>query len=180
MKKKGVDDPDRFLVKENFTCWCGRDHRCWEQMYSGVLCRHSILVAVNRIKYARDKDAQRAVCERVVVFCNPNWQRKTFQTVPKIKVCTPPKLTTFVKDDVVDDEHLHFISRFREILEYLDPDIVDEHLREMELKTLQPIPVDERVSFPSPEDDTISSESDVLEYTNPPKRRKKKLRFEPV
>ena len=181
VKKRGVHDPDMFFVKENFTCSCESGERCWEQMYSGLLCQHSVLVAVNRIKHARDSEVERLVCERVVQFCNPNWQRKTFQTIPKIHVSNPPKLNMIVKDDVVDDQRLEFISRFRDVIDYLDPGIVDGYLRAMETKTLQPVPLHERATFSAPEDETISSsDSDVVQYVNPPKRRKKKLRFKSV
>ena len=150
-------------------------------MYTGLLCKHSILVAVNRMKNTRGIENQRMLCERVVECCNSNWKRKTYETIPKIHVCAPPKPNVIIKkDDVVDNQRLEFISRFREIINHLDPDIVHDYLRDMETKTLQPIPMDELVGFSPPEDDTISSESDVLEYENPPKRRKKKLSFEPV
>ena len=133
------------------------------------------------MKYTRgDASAQRILCERVVAFCNSNWKRKTYETIPNIHVCTPPKLNVMTNDDVIDDQRLEFISRFREIINHLDPDIVDEYLRDMETKTLQPIPMVELVSLSPPEDDTISSDSDVLEYANLPKRRKQRLSFEPV
>ena len=146
-------------------------------MHTGLLCKHSILVAVDRInEYREDSEGKQRVCEAVVSFCNSNWKRKTYDHIPTIHVYPTPKLS--VGRDEIPQE-IEFLSRFRDVIQYLETDTIERYLREMEDLIVQPVPSRERGKLP-PTIESTSSDSDVKEFSNPPRRRKRKLVFQNV
>ena len=99
-------------------------------MHTGLLCKHSILVAVDRINESRgDRERQQRLCEDVVSFCNSNWYRKTFDNIPTIHVQPVPNLSP-VKHE--NPQEMEFLSRFRDVIQHLETDTIDQFLREME------------------------------------------------
>ena len=68
---------------------------------------------------------------------------------------------------------MEFLSRFRDVIQYLETDTIDQFLREMEDLIVQPVPIRERGRYVIQKKMTgTSSDSDLKEFSNPSRRRK--------
>jgi len=168
------DDPDTFVVKPDCTCWCGVK-RCWQQTYTGLLCRHSILVVVERLRMTRDRDVKKGICKSVVSFCHLNWHRTTYDETPEVEVVKPPTLCPVTLGQ--DPRRQQYMERFRNAIQFMSSTSIEDHLQSMETSVFD--------STRSDPVDTVTkvlnvdlSDETVMEFANPRKRpRRRKLDF---
>ena len=111
------------------------------------MCKHSILVAVDRTNESRgDRGRKQRLCEDVVSFYNSNWylKSKIFDNIPTIHVQPVPNLSP-VKHE--NPQEMEFLSRFRDVIQYLETDTIEQFLREMEDLIVQQVPSRERGAY---------------------------------
>ena len=129
---------DEFLVNEGFQCWCkGSSRPCWQQSYTGLPCNHALLAVLERLTMCRDKDERESMCATVVDSCNKNWHRSTyFNASQPVNIPVPPKIR--VHDQLGKQGSSAFLLRFKEVLQYLPADIINDMLRRLETLALEP------------------------------------------
>ena len=163
---------DIFIVRNDCSCWT-QDKPCWQQKYTGMLCKHSVLSVLDRLKDVSSNEEREVIYKRVINFCNPNWYRKTYDTVEKVWYCDPPVVTP-LQGAGASKEEKKFITRFREIVRFLPPEVVDRHLRRLECLLLEPATRTKSVRLSTP---VATVHNEIQQYSNPPKRSRRKLHY---
>lgn len=163
---------DIFIVRNDCSCWT-EDKPCWQQKYTGMLCKHSVLSVLERLKDVSSNEDREVIYKRVINFCNPNWHRKTYDTVEQVWYCDPPVVTP-LQGTGDSKEEKKFMSRFREIVRFLPPEVVDRHLRQLECLLLEPATRTKSVRLSTP---VATVDNEIQQYSNPPKRSRRKLHY---
>ena len=156
-----ISDPgDEFQVLPDFSCEC-EGVPCWQQKHSGLLCKHALNACVYRLRQEEDKDVRERIIETAVKKCDKNWLRATYKTVaPPSEFPKPVSLeynaSTSARSSMStrNSRELHFIRRFREVLNFVSPEVVEKKLHELESYALTEC------------DDTSSTESGDVGYTS--------------
>jgi len=168
---RSIPDPDVFVVKKDCSCWC-TGKQCWQQMFTGLLCKHSLLAVVTRLTMCRTAESKQEIYDTVLRFCNGNWLKKRYSRTRPLFFPPPPAVQTVVSTNMGDNTGTEFLRRFREIISCLPPKIVDKYLKKMETRLFRPNRPRRTQQFDPPTDE-------IGQFTNPPKRRRRrKLDFE--
>ena len=104
---------DSFIVKKDFTCYsCGK--RCWQQMYTGLHCVHSLLVVTETLAVCSDQVERETIREAAVGICNRNWFRSTYvDDRPPFQIPDTPTITCVQHQQ--DDVRAGLVRRFQEV-----------------------------------------------------------------
>lgn len=128
---------DEFVVDNDFDCWCNHK-RCWIQIYTGLVCKHGLLAAVEKIRNCEEDKDKQDIITAVINVCHPNWLKKTYSSKRLRDVpipCEPPSVYD-VPSRIVTDEKQVWMNRFQEVIKYLPPGFVEETLEVMERTAL--------------------------------------------
>ena len=159
---------ERFLVRDDWTCWC-EQKRCWRQTYTGLPCKHTLQVVVDKLQMCPDRDERKAICTSVMELCNDTWFRKNYEVMTRRYPSLPPTHREFHRDEY--DQSAQYVTRFRNVVNFLSPRTLECHLRSMEKLVLQPNDVTTTRSH-----DVITNSpklpNPVLRYRNPRKRKR--------
>jgi len=163
-------NPDVFIVRHDCSCWTS-DKPCWRQQYTGLLCKHALLTVVERVQMCTCRAEKEAIYRQVIDFCNPNWHRRSYDSKSRVWISDPPHTKSLNSTCGVHDGQ--FVSRFKEVIRFLPPQVIHEHLTQLECLLLEPgtRTRNNRVRPPTTTSDNIQ------QYSNPTKRRKSKLDF---
>ena len=161
-----------FVVKQDCSCWC-TGKQCWQQTFTGLLCKHALLGVVERLTMCRTPESKQEIYDKVLQFCNGNWLKKRYSSKPSLFHPPPPSVQTVVMTNTMDDKTRDFVLRFREMVRCLPPKTVEKYLQKMESRVLRPNQPRPAQQFDPPTDE-------IRQFANPPKRRRsrKKLDFE--
>ena len=83
-------------------------------MYTGLLCKHSLLAVVEWLSYATTKGEKQDIYEQILKFCNKNWFRKQYFPLPQLHIPEAPTMKSMHIE--MDDRRSDFMTRFREII----------------------------------------------------------------
>ena len=168
---RSMPDPDVFVVKQDCSCWCA-GKQCWQQMFTGLLCKHALLGVVARLTMCRTPESRQEIYDKVIQFCNGNWLKKRYSSTPPFYHPPPPSVQTVVTTSIMDDKKHEFVVRFREMIRCLPPRTVEKYLQRMESRVF-------RSNQPLPTQQLDPPTDEIRQFVNPPKRRRrKKLVFE--
>ena len=124
---------DVFLVDGDYICHMG-DKLCWQQMYTGLPCVHSLLVVLEHLTMSDDDKIRESICNQVVHLCNPNWYRQSYNDTIKDSKCwysvPPPPIP--VTEPTLHDPLLQYKERFRHVIQFLKPRMIEQFLQQME------------------------------------------------
>lgn len=138
---------DEFAVLPDFSCSC-EDKPCWQQQHTGLLCNHALIACVQRLQEQPDKDEKEVILDYAVAKCNKNWRRSTYARVNVPYEFTPPTGLTFMPSarrilSCRTSRELDFITRFREVLQFVSVKQVETLLHELESHALSDVEPDE-------------------------------------
>lgn len=196
---------DEFTVLPDFSCCC-EDNPCWQQQHTGLLCNHALTACVQRLQEQPDNDAKELIIDVAVAKCNKNWHRSTYARVNVPAEFTPPAGLTFMPSarrmlSSRTTRELDFITRFREVLQFVPGKQVESLLHELESYALHELEPDEgdtsSVTDSEGNDSAYSEGSDYSQMdassvsgrsatsssvsaplvSNPPSRRTKRARY---
>ena len=144
---------DTFLVSENFECklhsqsyMCG-GRRCWQQVYTGALCIHSLTALVDRVSRTASTDEKLRMCRTAIQACHKHWYRASYTTLypeQQIHLPDPSKITSDVIHErrKSQNDQAETKERFNALLTLLTTDCVNKYLCQMEREAMQSIHVD--------------------------------------
>lgn len=183
---------DEFNVLEDFSCSCD-DVPCWQQQHTGLLCKHALNACVYRLKQEPVKDKSREIIKTAVKKCNKNWHRVTYLAASPPDEFTKPaslEYTATARRTLTSRNcrELDFIRRFREVLHFVSPKVIEEKLHELESYALSDDDAVESDDWSSTEDGDVTDFSEVesssvhstaesaVNVSNPPRRLAKRRR----
>ena len=79
-----INTGDKFFVTSEFRCTLDPDSpiyggkKCWNQVYSGVLCIHGLVACVDRIKRAKEQYEKERICYEAMSACHAHWYRSQY------------------------------------------------------------------------------------------------------
>ena len=130
---------DTFDVDEEYQCHIGHK-RCWQQLYTGLPCVHSLLAGVENLTMCDDEDTRSDICVRLFTLCNSNWHRHTYSNATKefrtsCFVVPPPKVK--IPKFTTQDPLFKFKIRFNRVIRFLPSRVIETFLQRMEVHSLQ-------------------------------------------
>ena len=167
---------DVFVIHDNCQCWNNRK-RCWQQLYRGLPCRHSLLATIERLRRCTEKDDKDKVCKILLGVCNSNWLRTTYSEIaPPTEMSEPPPVSMSTPPEFLM-RNRHYTQRFQQVLRYLPASVIEKALNYLETSALHPPPCNELMNsdssplFTRPHTQEYDSQ---LLYSNPKRRYKRK------
>ena len=151
---------DEFIVLPDFTCSCdGR--QCWQQEHCGILCNHALNACVHRLKQERRPEERAKIIATAVERCDKNWHRETYVSVVPPSEFPKPVSLVFMpsaRKSVCNRDcgELELIRRFREVLQFVSTQRVEEHLHALESDALSDVEYDDMSSAHSGHVDNMS------------------------
>lgn len=183
---------DEFQVMSDFSCSC-EGKQCWQQVHTGLLCNHALTACVHLLKQQDDSAEGDLIMDSAVTKCDQNWHRSTYARVGVLSEYPPPVNVTSLPSSrslvsCRTERELTFITRFREVLRFVSPKLVEEHLHSLESDALSDIEVfqddedsesifSDSISCNSGSISNSSVQTDLYNVSNPPSRRSKRKRY---
>ena len=83
---------DKFVVTPKFECFHSPDSpkvgsyvsackQCWNQVYSGLLCIHCLLVLADKVTHTKRLRDKESICQKAVEACHKHWHRSSYPQV---------------------------------------------------------------------------------------------------
>ena len=192
---------DVFKVNEHLRCKCQVNDGwtpCWQQTHSGLLCNHALRACVHLLKQTENKEDREEIIQRAVDGCDKNWLRSTYRySKEPVNLPQPIPLKSSMSKEK-EKRWTQYLVRFRQVMVFLSPKDVENHLYAMEEQVLAGRRQEQEVgtidiTSPTLSDDSnsviteVSSTSSttsqpnpktrVGDVSNPAKRRRRRDRY---
>ena len=164
---------DVFVVKKDATCWDGdTGKQCWQQLHTGLLCKHAVLATIDRLAVCTDENKRNEICDTVISLCQKNWHRNTYTNTGLKKIPKPPTIRPYHRRTVETASEQFYIYRLKEVLPYVPSYVVEEMIHQLESHALLM-----RLPRPSSTDGTpttITIDQPMNQFSNPGLRVQKR------
>ena len=127
---------DVFVVDNHFKCKCKVNdgwRTCWQQSHSGRLCNHALRACVHLLNETEDSEDRKEIIHNAVHMCDKNWLRSTYRSSPiPDNLPQPVPLVVSVEQLEKDLRWAQYVMRFRDVMRFLSPEVVERYLFSME------------------------------------------------
>ena len=143
---------DKFFVTSDFRCTLDPDSpiyggkKCWQQVYSGVLCIHGLLACADRVNRTKEMYEKVKICYAAMKACHGQWYRANYGAVEggEFRLTDPSGLSRAVvanREASVPSDPAHAVlaAHFKNLLSICSRASVVNCLRDLQVQAMQTI-----------------------------------------